>query len=98
MITKIEILRKAVVESGIMSDNEFTEKHNNDEFNCFLKAMEEFANVFEKEISDFEQASRPLMKYLGENHHPHTSAYIRNDRAELLEGLESFGTDDYIQD
>ena len=46
----------------------------------------------------FEESARPLMKYLGENHHPHTSAYITNNRAELLEGQEVFGTEDYIVD
>jgi len=50
------------------------------------------------EKETFESATRPLMKYLGENHHPHTSAYIRNDLAELLEGQEVFGTKDYILD
>lgn len=52
----------------------------------------------EKEAISFEEATRPLMKYLGENHHPHTSAYVRNDLAELLEGQEVFGTKDYILD
>jgi hypothetical protein len=57
------------------------------------------AKEMEKEItSNFESASRPLMKYLAQNHHPHTSAYVRNDLAELLEGQQIFGTDDYILD
>ncbi len=47
---------------------------------------------------NFEEASRPLMKYLGQNHHPHTSAYITNNRAELLEGQQAFVSDDYILD
>jgi len=61
--------------------------------------FEFIANEIEKEItSNFEEAARPLMKYLGYNHHPHTSAYVRNDLAELLEGQQVFGTDDYILD
>lgn len=52
----------------------------------------------QKEASSFEEAARPLMKYLGENHHPHTSAYVRNDLAELSEGQEFFRTKDYILD
>ena len=46
----------------------------------------------------FENAARPLMRYLGNNHHPHTSSYVRSDFAELLEGQESFSTNKYILD
>ena len=54
----------------------------------------------EKELREltFEEAVRPLMKYLGNNHHPHTSVYVRNDVAELLEGKETVVTQDYILD
>lgn len=46
----------------------------------------------------FEQVVRPLMKYLAENHHPHTSFYVTSRTAELLEGQQCFSTDEYIVD
>ena len=98
MKTRFGILRELILSEGKISENEFVEKHNNNEFDIYLEAMEKFANIYEKEIDSFEEAARPLMKYLGENHHPHTSAYVRNDLAELLEGQEVFGTKDYILD
>ena len=46
----------------------------------------------------FEEAVRPLMKYLAENHHPHTSVYVTSRTAELLEGQQCLSTDEYIVD
>ena len=54
--------------------------------------------LLKEQEESFEESARPLMKYLGENHHPHTSAYVRNDLAELLEGQEVFGTKEYVAD
>jgi len=77
---------------------------NLDEFLTLIerKAKELYPDSkFAKEYDSketFESVARPLMKYLGENHHPHTSAYISNIRAELLEGKETFGTEDYVSD
>ena len=39
--------------------------------------------------TDFETASRPLIKYLCENHHPHVSAIITPVGCQLLEAKES---------
>jgi hypothetical protein len=46
----------------------------------------------------FEEAVRPLMKYLAENHHPHTSIYVTSRTAELLEGQKCLSTNEYIVD
>lgn len=46
----------------------------------------------------FEEASRPLMKYLGHNHHLHMYAHVTNNLAHLLEAKEVFGTEDYVLD
>jgi hypothetical protein len=46
----------------------------------------------------FEESVKPLIMYLAHNHHPHTSVYVRNNVAELLEGKQSFITDEYILD
>ena len=49
-------------------------------------------------LTDLEKAARPLIKYLNENHHPHVTVIVKNDRAELFEGLKSVKVEDYIKD
>lgn len=39
----------------------------------------------------FENAARPLIKWLNENSHPHTSAIVTQTGAELLEGIMTTG-------
>jgi hypothetical protein len=46
----------------------------------------------------FEDAVKPLMKWLCENRHPHTTAIVTGNLAELVEGLESVKTDEFIVD
>jgi len=48
--------------------------------------------------SGFEEAARPLIKWMAENHHPHTSVTLDSTSAQLWEGLESIQVRDYIQD
>jgi len=62
------------------------------------KLEKHFQKWYDSRKLSFEESVKPLMKYLGENHHPHTSVYVRNDLAELLEGKEVFGTKDYVKD
>jgi hypothetical protein len=57
-----------------------------------------FQEWYDNRKLSFEESVRPLMKYLGHNHHPHTSAYVTSDTSELLEGKETFLTEDYILD
>ena len=50
-------------------------------------------------IKAFEEAARPLIQYLAENHHPHVTAIVTSTSAELLEAKMSTGQImDYIQD
>jgi len=51
-----------------------------------------------KQSKAFKKAVRPLMKYLAENHHPHTKCVVENNRAELLEGIKNYATDKFISD
>ena len=51
-----------------------------------------------KEIKDFEKVSKPLMKYLAENHHPHVTVIVVNNRAEIMEGSASVVTNEFIRD
>ena len=51
-----------------------------------------------KDPTTFEEAVEPLMKWLGENQHPHTAVIVRNDYAELFEGLQVHLTKEFIVD
>jgi len=47
----------------------------------------------------FEEAARPLIKWLNENYHPHVTVIVTPTSAELLEGLQSTGQImDYVKD
>lgn len=41
-------------------------------------------------MEDFEAAVKPLMKWLNDNHHPHTTVIVTGIAAELVEGLKTF--------
>ena len=47
---------------------------------------------------DFEEAAKPLIKWLNENYHPHVAVWVTPTSAELLEGMISFPTMDYVKD
>lgn len=49
-------------------------------------------------INTFEEAVKPLMKWLCENTHPHITVVVSGTIAEMLEGLESVKTDEFIVD
>jgi hypothetical protein len=51
-----------------------------------------------KQREDFEIAARPLMEYLGKNHHPHVKVIVDNGSSEILESSSRIITDDYIAD
>lgn len=46
----------------------------------------------------FEEAVEPLMKWMSENQHPHTTAIVTNTRAELVEGIQCHLNNDFIVD
>ena len=55
--------------------------------------------IFTKEqTKKFEEASRPLIKFLNDNCHPHVIVTIDCQQSELSEGICSFTTDDYLKD
>jgi len=48
---------------------------------------------------EFETVSKPLIKWLNENCHPHVSVIITTTSSELLEGMASTGPImDYVKD
>jgi len=69
---------------------------------CYALAYE-IAEMVEKHLNEnpsgdsFEDAARPLIKYLCENHNPHTSVIVTSLDAELLGGIKAFKTKEYIK-
>jgi hypothetical protein len=59
--------------------------------------MEQLKNADEK-FNELKQASIPLIKYLCENHHPHVTAIVTATGIEIMEGLMSFPTIEYLID
>ena len=56
--------------------------------------------IFTKEQqAEFEALTRPLLKFLNDNCHPHVSVVVTTTTAELLEGVCSIGeVFDYVRD
>ncbi len=50
-----------------------------------------------EKLAEFEKLARPLIKYLNDNHDPHTTIIITTTNAEMLQGLMAFPTHDYIK-
>jgi hypothetical protein len=46
----------------------------------------------------FEEAVKPLIKYLNENHNPHVSVIVTPTGAELLSGELSIETNEFLKD
>lgn len=50
------------------------------------------------DTSMFDEAIKPAMQYLAENHHPHCAIIVTSNRAELMEGIMCCATDEFIID
>ncbi len=46
----------------------------------------------------FEEAVKPLMKWLCENTNPHTTAIVTGTTAELVEGVQVVNTEEFLID
>ena len=51
-----------------------------------------------KPDNTFEEAAKPLIKWLAENIHPHHTVIVTSTNADLLEGSMSFPTDEFLKD
>jgi len=70
-------------------------------FEATIKGTNKIPNQTKKQIErqqKFEEAVRPLMKYLAENHHPHTSVYVTSRETALSEFQLCLSTDEYLVD
>jgi len=45
----------------------------------------------------FEDAAKPLIRYLCDNHHPHVVVVVDSTRAQALEGLLNFNTTAFVR-
>ncbi len=52
----------------------------------------------EEKQRSFEDAAKPLIKWLAENVHPHHSVIVTSTHAELLEGQMVCKTDEFLRD
>lgn len=52
----------------------------------------------EQKQADFENAARPLIKWLAENVHPHHAVIVTSTKAQLLQGEMTFPTEEYLRD
>lgn len=52
----------------------------------------------QEKFAGFDEAVRPVMKWLAENCHPHMKIVIESNVAELVEGQKIIVTDDYLVD
>jgi len=52
----------------------------------------------EDKQQSFEEVTRPLIKWLAENVHPHHSVIVTSTHAELLEGQQVISTEEYLKD
>ena len=58
-----------------------------------VNALTYYTNYCNK---DFEAAVLPLMIYLSRHHTPMTKVIVENNRAELVEGIESVVNDTFV--
>ena len=52
----------------------------------------------EEQQEELEQLSRPLMKWISDNFHPHVTVAVSYDVASMKEDVSNFVTMDYVKD
>jgi len=51
-----------------------------------------------EQIADLEEAAKPLVKYLCDNHHPHMTVVVDCGSAEIMEGKARVKIEEFIKD
>ena len=49
------------------------------------------------QIKEFETVTRPLIQFINNNGYPHITVIVDNTRAEIVEGIAVFVTQDYLK-
>ena len=52
----------------------------------------------EEQRKQFEEACKPLMKFICENCHPHVTVIVEPTRVELVEGVCAFNSEEFLVD
>ena len=52
----------------------------------------------DEQAQSFEEATKPLIKWLNDNTNPHAKVIVETDGAELVSGERSFKTTEFIKD
>ena len=85
-MTAVEFLEQELYKNFEIKGNSFL-------FDKILKQAKEMENKL-----TFEEAVKPLMKWLCENTHPHTTAIVDGTLAQLVEGVENVKTNEFLVD
>lgn len=51
-----------------------------------------------EQVKGFEEAAKPLVKFLNENGNPHVSAIVSTTRAVLMEGIATVKIEEFLKD
>ena len=97
-----ELLEKLQLEIDNVELTEQTMMHLDNANKIMIKVWEQVEKLTIPVVNssaDFRENANPLLKYLAENHHPHTTAIITSTSIELVEGIKTeHKIYDYIQD
>jgi hypothetical protein len=55
-------------------------------------------SITEKQRDEMLEAAKPLMKWIADNFHPHMMAIVHAAHIELLEGVATNGTIEFVDD
>jgi hypothetical protein len=73
-------------------------KEKNLDFNNETQSCELTGESKKLEPCVFKNAVIPAMKYMAENHSPHSILIIQSDKAEIYDGSQVFTTDEFVVD
>jgi hypothetical protein len=69
-----------------------------DQFLLEFSNLIEQASVLDAANNDLFSLARPLVKFLCDNHHPHTKIIITCNTVELLEGIRGADISEFLRD
>lgn len=63
----------------------------------FIRVLIKEKIMAEKVRTQFEELAHPLVQFINDNYHPHTTIIITSTTAEVLEGVEATTITDYVK-
>ena len=55
-------------------------------------------NITREQHEEMLEAAKPLIKWMNENFHPHCKAIVDQNTIELMEGIATHRTDEFLRD